>query len=555
MAKTAAQILANMPYQELDNTVSDIIETIIAGGGAGGLTEEQKAGLLIQPIYSEAYPVPGAYPLPAGYDPTQGWLLCQFVCTTEPSANTNQYPISLHSGSTTHTRGIRIFNDQATAPTFAPHIQPYERVNSATKSTEKTPYALGANAIHTAMFVWRADGYQFFICDGYFGESTQTNARVPGVNAMQISGRNGGTDPLVGTVINVEIGNQYLTPAQAKARMLAIARPIIIATAGQSNIQNWKDGVETLNPSGHKGFKASLAAYTGANCPGEIILVHGAEGGSSIFKEINETEYWWDNGQPGPELTQFYASCDAIGDPDFIIWDQGESECHSLDSFGSGYRPTAAEYEARLLLVLTHMKNKYPLTRILFSKLGIRTTYSNGANRGIGKIRDIQQKLANTYSWMDFGMERYDLALAADGVHYLDASYTTHGARGGRQVARLLGYEVPGGTRGPRLGTGSRVTTTITQNIVHDKGTDFTPSGANQIAGFQYFKADGTEIAVTSALRASATTVTITLASDPGGAGTLYYIYDNPLITDLTTILKDNGANTLPLQTGSVAIA
>lgn len=506
-----------------------------------------------QPIYAQNFPKPGSYTLSTvapGFSRNDGWLLVRYVCTTLPTAAGSQYPVTIHDGSSSNTIGHRI--DNSTSVTNAATL--YLRSSNVNKSAESSQFPVYANEIKTAICVWRADGYQYLIVDDTFDSSTQTSARNGTLTTLQIGARAGGADALVGTVIYVEIGNTYITPEEAAARLAMCRNPLVIATAGQSNIQNWEDGVETTLPKGREGFTGVIAAiYGSANCPGEVVQIHAAEGGSYIFKELTAgTEYWIENGgQPGPELMQMFAAVDVTGHtPDFILWDQGESESHKIDDPAHPVC-TRATYKARLLNVFNLMRSRWPAVQILIGRLGIRTSGYTTTYAGIQTIAEIQQELVDEYSWIHFGWERFDLTLNADGVHYQDAGYTTQGQRAARQIQRLLGYNVTGGTLGPRLVSATRVGTALTINIAHDAGTDFTP--VSGIEGFTYKDSGGATIALSSIVRTSGTVINATLAS--GVAGTLYYIYDNPTITALSNIVKDNGAHTLPLRRGKVSVA
>lgn len=501
------------------------------------------------PIYTKDFPKAGAYTLSSvapGFSTNNGWMLCRYVCTTLPTAGGSQYPAVVHDGTTQNTIGLRINNGSSVVNSLNSLI----KAANVDKSSERSQFATYANEIKTAILVWKDDGYQYIIVDDTFDPATQSNARGFAVTTLQVGARNGGSDALVGSVLYLELGNTYLTPEEAAARLALCRKPLVVATAGQSNIQNWEDGVETSAPEGRRGFTETISAiYGSAGCPGEVLQIHAAEGGSSLFKALNATEYWLDdNCQPGPELIQFFQAVDATGhQPDFILWHQGESECHTIDSPSYPFN-TKATYKARLLTVFKYMRDKYPLAQILIGHIGIRTTFSNIG--GIQTMADIQQEVIDEYSWIHYGWTCYDGSLYSDGVHYLDASYVVHGQRAARTIQRLLGYPVAGGTLGPRLVSASRSGTSLTITIEHDAGTDFTPT--TNISGFKYINGAGADVALSSVNRASATTITATLAS--GVAGTLYYIYDSDSVT-LANLLKDNGALTLPMRRGKVSVA
>lgn len=505
------------------------------------------------PIYTKDFPKAGAYPLSSvapGFSTNNGWMLCRYVCTTLPTAGGSQYPSVVHDGTTQNTIGLRINNGASVVNSLNSFI----KAANVVKSSERSQFATYANEIKTAILVWKDDGYQYIIVDDTFDPSTQSNARGFAVTTLQVGARNGGSDALVGSVLYLELGNTYLTPEEAAARLAVCRKPLVVATAGQSNMQNWEDGVETSAPEGRRGFTETIAAiYASAGSPGEVVQIHAAEGGSALFpenaSELEPTEYWLENdGNPGPELVQFFQDVEKTGhSPDFVLWHQGEADAHTIDKVGSEYN-TRATYKARLLRVFQHMRYRYPSVHILIGALGIRTTFTNTG--GTQTIAEIQQELIDEYQWISYGWTCHDGTLNADGVHYQDASYLEHGKRAARSIQRLLGYPVAGGTLGPRLVSASRSGTSLTITIEHDAGTDFTPT--TNISGFKYLNGAGADVALSSVNRASATTITATLAS--GVAGTLYYIYDSDSVT-LANLLKDNGALTLPMRRGKVSVA
>ncbi|HRC26917.1 MAG TPA: hypothetical protein PKX87_05750, partial [Alphaproteobacteria bacterium] len=98
----------------------------------------------------------------------------------------------------------------------------------------------------------------------------------------------------------------------------------------------------------------------------------------------------------------------------------------------------------------------------------------------------------------------------------------------------------------------TRTGTTVSVTIAHDSGTDLTPSIG--IEGFSFF--DGTTpIAITSAVRTNATTLTLTLASAPvSGTRTLYYGYDAMVGLNTANVVRDNSPYALPLRAGKISL-
>jgi len=164
-------------------------------------------------------------------------------------------------------------------------------------------------------------------------------------------------------------------------------------------------------------------------------------------------------------------------------------------------------------------------------------------------LREMQWALDTALSYVYRGPETFDLA-KYDNIHLTEAAYTISGTRRGRKVLQVLGNAITGGYDGPSIGTVTRSGVTVTVPIVHQSGTDFTPTTG--IAGFRYFDYTGAEIALTAQVRTNATTITLTLAS--AVAGTLYYGYGTVNVT-AANLVKDNTAQAMPLRGFKQAVA
>lgn len=483
-----------------------------------------------------------------GYVGDNGWLLVRFLSS---SIGSNQYPIMLSSGSTSTAIGMRINPGDSTPNT----IQNFYRNNggSASGAVEKAE-SLQPNVIYTAIYCWNSAGEHFFICEDTYKEATFDTAllfEAGDLDELSIGGRNAGLDPLSGKVLYAEVGDTALTKDMATARLALANNGITIATAGQSNIENINTNVQDGDKSARLALATAIADTTTSICPGQVVQVHAAEGGSSILSDRNPTEYWLEDdlSTPGPELVQFYDKVSLTGTaPDFILWDQGESESFYIDATSNAI--SRADYKIRLKALFDHFKSTYPDVHILIGHLGIRTSTFTTSGDGIQKVAEIQDELIAENSWISFGWERYDKPLF-DGVHFTKDAGLDIAGRIGRRIGGILGLASTVGTEGPRLFKATKTGAVVTATLTHDVGTDFTPSTG--IDGFTYIQDDGTEIAVSSAVRASGSTVAITLASAPT-AGKLYYVFDTKAL-NLANVLKDNTTNTLPLQRGSVVVS
>jgi len=524
----------------------------VINNNVGGVDSATLATRERTPTYSAAFPADAQLTLSdiaPGWNGRNGFLMVRYVCTTLPTSGSD-YIMSINDGSSSNIIGFRLEFD-----TSVVEMKDYWRTDVTGGATNYSAFQNKFDAIanepKTWILGWRDTGYKYYFLDDQFGEDTDTD-QIPtadDLTTFTINGRNAAQDKFTGNILYVEFFDEYLTPDEAIARRGQMPY-MVIATAGQSNIQNFEDGVESTDPDGRTAIVDTIGKIGSTHYMGEVLQIHAAEGGSGIWSDTAGTSEYWltDTGEPGPELIEFFQEVDRAGkEPRWILWDQGETESHKLDAVGFETR-TQAAYKTDLLNVFKLMRNKYPNAQIIIGKLGIRDSFSNTG--GIQKVVNAQNELIEENSWIHFGWERFDLARNADGVHYDDAEYTTLGTRAAKRIAALEGHSVSGGTEGPKLVSASRSGTALTINIEHDGGTDFTPTSG--IEGFYYEDSGGSEIALSSVARSDATTITATLAS--GVAGTLYYMYDNDSVT-LANLVKDNGANTLPLQRGKVTVS
>jgi len=508
------------------------------------------------PVSSYDYPTVAAnVGLPSGFTtlPATGWMAAVCRSTVNPVGSANQSILTLSDGTSANTFGIRYI-----ATTGRP--QPYIRCNSVSQSGPVDNFNFVQNVQEPYILTWNNNGSTIDYKMYYQGRVTSRNTTLAAFTAnftsFHIGSRNAGGDPITGTVSYAEIGSgTYLTDIQLAAlAMRMVSQPIFVIGGGQSNQANFVDGVETSAPSGRDALMSILNATTSS----QVLYLHGAAGGSSVLKDAASsgdlTNYWWnpDTNSAGPMLGAWYAVCQEAGVvPNDVLWDQGEAESHKIDhpSFPT---VTRAAYKAGMLSVFNWMRSKNPLLNVGIVQLGIRTSGYTSTYKGIQTVVDVQNEIIAENSWAYFAYARHDLQVFTDGVHYYDAAYTTMGQRGARAILRRNGVVISGGTLGPRLVSATRSGVTVTVNLTHDGGTDFTPTTG--IEGFAFVRdSDGTVFTPSAAVRATATSVTLTLPSDPSTAGKVYYIYDNVAISSLSNVLKDNGANALPLQRGFVS--
>jgi len=169
-------------------------------------------------------------------------------------------------------------------------------------------------------------------------------------------------------------------------------------------------------------------------------------------------------------------------------------------------------------------------------------------NAGMADASREAIKLAQVQKCADadiYRVDRMDLALHTDGVHHTAAAFIKLGQRCAQAILAANGLAAQ--YRGPSITSVSQASGTILDvNITHHYGTDFTPSTA--ITAFRVTDpgAGGAVIAVSSAVRQSASSIRLTLATTPAGTPNVSYLYGS--LPSITGIVLDNSALALPLE-------
>lgn len=150
-----------------------------------------------------------------------------------------------------------------------------------------------------------------------------------------------------------------------------------------------------------------------------------------------------------------------------------------------------------------------------------------------------------------YRVDRLDLPLS-DGVHHNPAGFTALGKRCAQAVLAAVGLAAQ--YRGPSIASVAEVSATVFDvMLTHHMGSDFTPTSA--ITGFRVTDpgAGDAVIAVSSAVRQSATSIRLTLASDPIAPPKMAYLWGSaPVVTGVTL---DNSVLTLPLEYSAGVVA
>lgn len=463
---------------------------------------------------------------------SQGYLLARY--RPAGSNGADQYPLSVHDGSSSNTIGFRL-----KASDFS--LQANVRAAGASKCSLDNATQHGAGIVTAAALTWKS-GQSWMIGNGV-PVSAAYSGDPAGIATLQCGARNGGSDPFFGHVEYVEIGRVFKTPQQLSARLKKPGDSIVIG-GGQSLVRGHFVSQASSSQGGRRQVISSVQAVRAADA---AIFVDGSTGSTAAAKTSNPSAYWWDNALSarGPAFDTFYQIVTNSGvRPGFILWAQGEEDSHHIPA-----DTTRAQYKQALQAIFADMRASLGDIPVLIQRIGRRTSFANTG--GVQAVREVQQELIDENAWCHEAAEVYDQGLF-DSVHPDDAGYVAVAARDARKILSLTGAAVTG-VDGPRISGATRSGTAVTVTIVHDAGTDFTP--ASGIDGFRFFD-NASEIAITAAVRTNATTITLTLASTPSsGIETLYYIYDAALTLNTANTVRDNAAVIMPLRSGKIVLA
>lgn len=352
--------------------------------------------------------------------------------------------------------------------------------------------------------------------------------------------------------IQVRQGNSTGTVANGANRF---GVGILVAPIGQSQMRNWFDNGTSVTPddrlvqySGSNGtgwaartttgngantFGNAMVAALGGNIP--VALLRYAIGATSLLQVADAGNGWWLNTAGGSPYALFKAGVDSIGGKlEAVAWAQGEQDGFSNAVSQSDYATALATLCARIRTDFAQ-----PTLPIVIVPLG---RYTN-AGPTDASWQGIQSALATVGGQANNTLSSTVLDLAlADGVHFTDAAYSTHATRAARAMRAALGLSSY--ASGPAI-TGAVLvnSTTVQVNLAHGGGTDFTPSSA--ITGFEVLD-NGAAATISTAVRTSATAITLTVSAAMTGPVTVRHLYGrNPVISNR---VLDNTTEALPLR-------
>lgn len=311
-----------------------------------------------------------------------------------------------------------------------------------------------------------------------------------------------------------------------------------VAAIGQSNIEGLSRVTGDYTNGGEIALISGLDNYytTGTN-----FLCNMAIGGARLYYGgAGDNNYWLeDDDSPGPNLLNAVEAINASGQLIKVCFlNQWESDTSGNEAtLKAGYK-TLGDY----------VINNTSVTDIVMDAAGRRADYEDSNyNKNRRNYRDIASENANYHlAPASITLPLRDETGVSDGPHINDTGQQTKGLWLSRVAADIMGETVTGGIYGPTITGATRSGTTVTVTISHEAGSDFTPTSG--IEGFR-FEDDGVPINITAAVRVSATTIDLTLASTPTGVETLYYGYGTLYGVNPANLVVDNSTEAMPLQT------
>lgn len=341
---------------------------------------------------------------------------------------------------------------------------------------------------------------------------------------------------------NLQIRNSA-TPGTIQSTSGKLGVGVLVSINGQSNATNWfVTGDSSLTPDsltrvfvGGAWLTPSTAAMNAAiacgnalaalvQCP--VALIKIGVSGAAIGTWVPTTQTNYTDGRD--------AIIAAGGKLIAEVWVQGESDADTL---------TQAQYYTAFGTLAAQRRTDTGQSTLPYVVAGLaRLTAGGHTDAGWKAIDDAFVQIAgdsNTYL-----IQRKDLPLT-DGLHHTATGYTALGKRAAQTIAYV--YGLVSQYRGPSIASVTRVSAGVFDvNMTHHSGSDFTPTSA--ITGFQFTDpgASNAVIAVSTAVRQSATSVRCTLASSPVSPPNVAYLYG--MAPTITGVVVDNSTLVLPLE-------
>lgn len=465
------------------------------------------------------------------------------ICGDFDHNTATQIPVIFSNGTTTNNIGIRV-------PTGS-YIKALVTADSIQSTAESVSKPLVGKEFNSGI-IW---GNSSFSIHTISRRQLVNSTTLPttSLTRLDIGTTYNGSSPMFGHIDRFVLWNRkparkdigaYITPSGA----------VGIPTQGQSLQDNWRTSQVEGDNTGELSALAVMDSFLTSTAVKNYII-HGATGGSGALKKNTTGGAWFYDDATGQFGDAWQTWEDGVrtflaggGTIPILLFDQGYQDASAMES---GATP-ASEWIAVWRDIL------FPKMRaIIGSNVPIIIMPAVGRTDVVGTayqlLREAQWELAATTPNAYRGPETFDQSKGSgDPVHLSSAGYTVAAQRALRKAFKVLGYSVSGGVDGPSGVSAVRSGTTVTFTMAHDIGTDFTPTTG--ILGFKYIDGSGNNVALSSVNRASATTITMTLAS--AVPGTLYYGYDTLLDAagNYAQLVRDNSAEAMPLRACKLSV-
>lgn len=478
--------------------------------------------------------------LGAAFNQSEGAMVVMGDFTS--SVARDSLPAIFSDGTTANTIGLRTYTDN--------YIRPLITVGGAQQSAVSVNKILNNRSFGEAI-LWNSSGYSTHAGAGRRVKETAVSLPSVSLTRLDIGTRYNGSQSLYGHIKQIALYTSKPSTNDIGPYMISSGGRGVI-TGGQSLADNLRRSQVELDNAGELSFISTLdSVWTGT--VGKNWLVHGATGGAgALLSNTTGGAWWYDDATEtfGDAWDTWEASAQsfiAAGNTiEGIIWDQGQQDSAALQNGTC----TSADYKSAVAIIIARMRSIVGNVPVIIMPTVGRTDV---AGTGYQILREAQWDLVTELSNAYRGPETFDLPKGtADPVHLSSAGYVASAARSARKILKVLGHSLTGSIDGPRVISAVRAGSTVTVTVAHDAGTDLTPTSA--IAGFHYFDGANTEIAILSAVRTNATTITLTLAS--AVAGTLYYGYGTLFAEagNYANLVRDNSAQLMPLQSAKLSV-
>lgn len=402
---------------------------------------------------------------------------------------------------------------------------------SAVTYTATSSNAIGLTDVADLRIIQRASGVGSLAISGTHTGATSVQARVvqhgtstEALTWTTIDAAPGGST-WSGTLANIPQGGWYNVQVRqgnstgtTAAGSNRFGVGALYCFAGQSNAQQmFSIGSGTASSTTAKLNGSGWAANTGAGAIAFAnamtsalgvpvgVIDAGVSGASLTTEGSRGFGIWLETG--GAPYTTWQARVTAAGGKlEALLWLQGEADAFQAVA--------GATYTAGLATMLSRMRTYLSQASLpVFLTPLPRTSHADADDAAWNTINDCI--IAAGTSTEIVAADTWDLPLA-DTVHYSDIGYSTLAGRIALSVRKFGGAALE--SRGPFVASATYAGSTITVNLTHRGGTDFTPTSG--ITGLR-FVANGSVITPTSVVRSSATQVTATFSAPVVGPATV----------------------------------